>query len=236
MKRNNQIPFLLLLVGLTATFTAQAQPPVGPRPGGPGPMALAGPRPPQTPGIVALTNLSGTIQQFTANDESILDGFTLNTGSKTVAVRFPAHLGQAIQAAGKPGSKLTVTGVSELTPEGVEVFRLVSLTNGQTVVNDAPPAAPAVLPTPKSISVKGKVIDYQLDPQGQATGLKMSDQTLVRVPPHIASQLLTIAPKGSTISVDGYVRPIGEGQVQLTKQTVVEASTITVNGQSYLVR
>lgn len=238
MKRNHQIPFLLLLAGLATTFTVQAQPPVGPGPGpgGPGPVAFAGPRPPQATGMVALTSLSGTVQQFTANDESVLDGFTLNTGSKTVSVQFPAHLGQAIQAAGKSGSKVTVTGLSDVTPEGVAVFRLVSLTNGQTVVTDTPPAAPAVLPTPTPIVVKGKVVDYQLDRQGQVNGLRLSDQTLVRVPPHVAAQLMTIAPKESTITVDGFVHPTGEGQVRLTKQTIIEASTITANGQSFLVR
>ncbi len=237
MKRNHQISFLLLLVGLAAIVTTQAQPPIGPGgSGGPSPVALAGPRPPQTTGMVALTSLSGTVQQFTANDESVLDGFTLNTGSKTVAVQFPAHLGQAIQAAGKAGNKVTITGLSDVTPEGAAIFRLVSLTNGQTVVTDTPPTAPAVLPNPTPITVKGKVVDYQLDRQGQVNGLRLSDQTLVRVPPHVAAQLVTIAPKESTISVDGYLHPIGEGQVRLTKQTIVEASTITANGQSFLVR
>lgn len=227
---------MLILAGLTGTFTVQAQPPVGPGGPGPGPAAFAGIRPPQPSGMVALTTMSGTIQQFTANDESVLDGLTLNTGSKTVAVQFPAHLGQAIQAAGKSGSKVTVTGSSDTTPEGQSVFRLVSLTNGQTVVTDTPPAIPAALPTPTPITVKGKVVDYQIDRQGQVNGIRLSDQTLVRVPPHVATQLTTLAPKGSTISVEGYVHPIGEGQVRLQKQTIVEASQITVNGQSFLVR
>lgn len=234
MKRKNQLLLLLAVVGLAGTFTAHAQPPVGS--GGPGPNAFAGIRPPQPSGMVALTTLSGTIQQFTANDESVLDGFTLNTGSNTVAVQFPAHLGQAIQAAGKSGSKVTVTGSTDTTPEGTAVFRLVSLTSGQSVVTDTPPAAPAALPTPTPITVKGKVADYQINRQGQVSGLRLSDQTLVRVPPHVAAQLTTLAPKESTVSVTGYVQPVGEGQVRLQKQTIVEASQITVNGQSFLVR
>ncbi|GAB4022336.1 hypothetical protein GCM10028773_34680 [Spirosoma koreense] len=186
--------------------------------------------------MVALTTLSGTVQQFTANDESVLDGLTLNTGSKTVAVQFAPHLGQAIQTTGKAGSQVTVTGLADVTPEGTTVFRLVSLSNGRTVVTDTPPAAPAVRSAPTSITVKGKVIDYSLDRQGQVNGLRLSDQTLVRVPPHVAAQLMTIAPKGTAISVDGYVCPIGEGQVRLQKQTILDASLITANGQSFLVR
>lgn len=238
MKRNHQFVSLLTILGLAATLTTQAQPPIGPGrgPAGPGPVAFAGLRPPQAPGMIALTTLSGTVQQFTANDESVLDGFTLNTGSQTVAVQFPAHLGQAIQAAGKAGSKVTLTGSSDTTPEGTTVFRLVSLTSGQTVVTDTPPAAPATLPTPTPASVKGKVVDYQVDRQGQVNGLRLSDQTLVRVPPHVAAQLVSVAPKESTVSVEGYVHPVGEGQVRLSKQTIIDATQITVNGQSFLVR
>lgn len=234
MTRKLQLASLVVLAGLAGNYTAQAQPPVGP--GRPGPAEFAGIRPPQTPGLVALTTLSGIIQQFTANDESVLDGFTLNTGEKTVTVQFPPHLGQAIQSAGKQGSKVTITGSSDVVPEGGTVFRLVSLTNGQTVVNDAPPAIPAVPPTPTPITVKGKVVDYQLDRQGQIMGIRLSNQSIVRVPPHTATQLSTIAPKGSTISVEGYAHPVGEGEVRLKKQTIVEASQLTANGQSFLVR
>lgn len=237
MKRKPQILLLLLVTGLATTLTTQAQPPLGPgsnRPGGA--MALAGPRPPRASGILALTTLSGTIEQFTANDESVLNGFTLNTGSKTVAIQFPPRMGQTIQTANKAGNKVTVTGSSDNTPDGQTIFRLVSLTSGQTVVTDTPSAAPATLPTPTPIRVKGKVVDYQLDRQGQVNGLRLSDQTLVRVAPHAGAQLMTIAPKESTISVEGYVRPAGAGEVRLSKQTVVEATQLTVNGQSFLVR
>ncbi|RRB07073.1 hypothetical protein [Larkinella rosea] len=47
MKRNHQILFLLIIIGLAASVTYQAQPPVGP-----GPVAFAGLRPPQTADIV----------------------------------------------------------------------------------------------------------------------------------------------------------------------------------------
>ncbi|GAB3995225.1 hypothetical protein GCM10028807_34830 [Spirosoma daeguense] len=235
MKRNHQLLSLLIIIGVAVALTTQAQPSLGPG-RGPGPVAFAGIRPLQVPGMVALTTFSGTVQQFTANDESVLDGFTINTGSQTVAVRFPAHMGQAIQAATKAGSKVTVTGSSDTTPEGITVFRLASLTSGKTVLTETPPAAPATLPTPTPTSVKGKVVDYQLDRQGQVNGLRLSDQTLVRVPPHVATQLVSVAPKESTISVEGYVHPIGEGQVRLSKQTIINATQITVNGQSFLVR
>ncbi|WP_420152701.1 hypothetical protein [Siphonobacter sp.] len=229
---------LLVLAGMASVVTLQAQPPVGP---GPGPAAFrpgppAGPLPLQQPGLVALTTLSGTVQDFTANDESVLDGFTFNTEGKKVAVQFPPHLGQAIQAASKSGRQVTITGSSELTPEGQSMFRLVSLTSGQTVVTDTPPAAPATPPTLTPTTFKGKVLDYQLNKQGQVNGLRLSDQTLVRVPPHLAAQVIAVAPKESTVSVEGYVQPTGEGQVRLQKQQVIEASVLTVNGKSFLLR
>ncbi|QKZ14182.1 hypothetical protein [Spirosoma sp. KUDC1026] len=78
--------------------------------------------------------------------------------------------------------------------------------------------------------------DFRLNREGQINGLIMSDQTVVKVPPHVAGQLATLVPKGSTITVDGYAQPLGEGQVQLQKHTTVRASVLTVGGQSYLIQ
>ena len=236
MKRKHQVLTPLLLAIVATGSTLNAQPPVGP--GKPGPAPFGAHRPVQASGMISLTTLSGTVQKFTANDEFILNGFTLQTGAKTIIVQFPSHLGQAIQKASKLNDEVTVTGVSDITPEGEAIFRMVGLTNGKNVVTDGPPSSSPVLAivSPTPITAKGKVVDYLLNKQGQVNGLLLSDQTLVKVPPHAVGQLITIAPKETNISVEGYVRPVGEGQVRLQQQTIVEASLITVNGQSFWVR
>lgn len=226
----------MLLAGIVAGISAvQAQPPVPHGPGKPGRPATEN-RSRPAEGLVALTTLNGTIGEFTTNDEAILNGFTLNTGSATTTVQFPAHLGKAIQSAGKTGSNVTITGLNEVTPEGVSVFRLYNLTSGGTTVADTPPSLPLTPATPQAITVKGKVLDYLFDKQGQINGLQLSDQTIVHVPPHIGSQIRDIVPKASEVSVDGFVKPLGEGQIRLRKLTVVEASLISANGKSFLMR
>lgn len=210
----------------------------GPRPGGPRPphQQPGGPGAPQPQAITSLTALTGTVNQLTANDDGILNGFTLNTGATPTAIRFAAHMGQQVNAALKPGSQVTVTGYTKTSPDGETTFQAVKMTAGKTQLVDAAPVRPQTPATPAQQTITGKVADYQLGRNGQANALILSDQTVVKVPPHVAGQLATLAPKGSTITVDGYAQSLGEGQVQLQKHNIVRASVLTVAGQSYLVR
>lgn len=188
--------------------------------------------------LTALTTLSGTVGQWTGNDDYMLDGFTLTGGSAgTTTVRFPAHLGQQIQKAVKPGASVKVTGFSEARPDGGTQFRLTSLTSGSTTVIDSPPLRSDREPAqPEAVTITGKIADYRLDRQGKVNGLIMSDKTIVRIPPHVAYQLTNLVTKGSTITVQGFNRPVREGQVQLERVNILQASVLTINGQQYLVR
>jgi len=229
-----------LLVATSGIVAAQP-PMLPPRPGGlqapgPGLPGPAGVRPPVESGMTALTTVTGKVKQFTGNEEEILDGLTLTTASTTTAVRFSPHLGQSISGAVKPGDQLSVSGYSEVTPEGESIFHLVSLTNGKTTITETPPTPPASLPVPTRTTVSGKVTDFQLDRQGRVNGLWLSNQTLVKVPPHVAGQLVTLAPRQTEVTVEGNVQPLMEGQVRLQKRNVIDASQLTVNGQSYLIR
>jgi hypothetical protein len=65
-------------------------------------------------GLTALTTVTGTIGQLTGNDDYILNGFTLKTASGSLTtVKFPAHLGQSVQQAVKPGNTVSVTGFTD---------------------------------------------------------------------------------------------------------------------------
>ncbi|WP_254448750.1 hypothetical protein [Spirosoma rhododendri] len=209
----------------------------GPRPGGPRPPhhQPGGPGAPQPQAITSLTTLTGTVNQLTANDDGILNGFTLNASPATT-VRFATHLGQQVNATLKPGSQVTVMGYQKTGPTGETTFQLVKMTAGKTQLVDTAPVKPQTPATPAQQTITGKIADYQLGRDGQANALILADQTIVKVPPHVAGQLTTLAPKGSTITVDGYAQSLGEGQVQLQKHNIVRASVLTVAGQSYLVR
>lgn len=189
-------------------------------------------------GLTSLTTVSGTVGQLTANDDFILDGFTLNAGSgSATTVKFPAHLGTQVQKAIKAGSTVSVTGYSEKTPTGETRFRMNSLTAGKTTVVDAAPVRPATTPdAPALTTATGKIADYRLDRGGRVNGLVLDDKTVVSLPSRVASQLTDLAKKGSTITVQGYPKTLRDGQVQLEKVNVLRASVLTINGQQYLVR
>ncbi len=189
-------------------------------------------------GLTSLTTVSGTVGQLVGNDDFILDGFTLNSGSAAVTtVKFPPHLGVQVQKAIKTGSNVSVTGYSEKTSNGEARFRMNSLTSGKITVVDTPPARPAGIPdTPTLTTATGKIADYRLDRGGRVNGLVLNDKTIVSIPSHVAYQLTDLAKKGSTITVQGYSRNLRDGQVQLEKVNILRASVITINGQQYLVR
>lgn len=189
-------------------------------------------------GLTSLTTLSGTVSQWSTNDDDILDGFSFTSSTNSsIAVKFPTHLGQQIQKSVKPGSSISVTGFTETTREGESRFRMTSLTAGKTTIVDTPPAAPTTPPSaPTLTTVTGKIADYRLGRDGRVNGMVLDDKTIIRIPPHVAYQLTNLAKKGSTITVQGYAKPLREGQVQLDKTTILNASVLSINGQQYLIR
>ena len=188
-------------------------------------------------GLLSLTTVTGTVGQFTGNDDFILDGFTLTGSGTATTVKFPPHLGQQVQKAIKAGSSVSVTGYQETRPQGQAQFRMNSLTVGKTTIMDTPPVRSTAAPeTPSLVTATGKIADYQIDRGGRVNGLVLDDKTIVRIPAHVAYQLTDLAKKGSTITVQGYPRSLRDGQVQLEKANVLRASVLTINGQQYLVR
>ncbi len=188
-------------------------------------------------GLTALTIINGTVGQLTSNDDSILDGFTLTSSASTTNVSFAPHLGQQVQQAIKPGSAVSVTGFAEKNREGTNQFRMISLTASKITIMETHPARPSTPPAaPTLTTVTGKIIDYKISRRGQVNGLVMTDNVIVRIPPHVAYQLTNLATKGTTVTVQGYARPLREGQVQLRPLTILRASVLTINGQQYLVR
>ncbi len=188
-------------------------------------------------GLTSLTTVTGTVGKLVGNDDLIFDGFVLNAGATPTTVKFPPHLGEQIQKAIKTGNTVSVTGYADGAPQGETRFRLVSLTAGKTTVFDTPPARPTTPPAaPTLTTATGKIADYKLDRQGRVNGLVLTDNTVVRIPAQVAYQLTNLATKGAAITVQGYAKPLREGQVQLEKTNILRASVLTINGQQYLVR
>ncbi|MEZ0542072.1 hypothetical protein [Fibrella arboris] len=204
-------------------------------PGRPGKIGRKGGPNGRETGLLPLTTVTGSVGELTGNDDYILNGFTLTGGSKPMTVQFAPHLGKQVQQTIKAGSSVSVTGFADTRPDGESRFHMTSLTAGKTTITDAPPATPPAPVAPVMSTITGKITDYKLDRSGRVNGLVINDN-LVHVPPHIAYQLTNLAKKGTDITVQGYTRTLGEGQVQLQKANILRASVLTINGQQYLVR
>lgn len=221
-------------------------PPAGgpqpPRPGagpgrpGEGPGRPGGPGAPKG-GVQALTDFSGTLTDYTAaNDDQVYDAFTLKTSTATETVRFPRHLAQALMAAAKAGSQVTVSGFRDTDPEGRTALHLVSLTAGGQTVRDTPPVRPTTPPTEESTTVRGTVQRLAQDPKGRTNAVVINDGTILRLPPNAAEQLAEKLKVGATVAATGALRAPVAGEVAAKPVRVVRAQTITLDGVQFLVR
>ena len=219
-----------------------------------GPAGPNGPRPPRGPhgpgkggpkgehgGLQTITDVRGTLSTYVANnDDQVYDAFVLRpeTGAADT-VRFPRHLGQQLQAAARAGSAVTVSGVRHTGPDGRPHFRFVSLSSGGQTINDAPPVRPSTPPTAETTTAKGSIKELRRDPKGRIRGVVLSDQTVVRLPPHALEQLGDKLTVGATLEATGNLRTAQAGEARVAGTTaprMVHAQTLALGGVKYLVR
>ncbi|MCF0059137.1 hypothetical protein [Dyadobacter sp. CY356] len=232
----------LFISGLTCSTNVFAQiagPSAGPvlaGPAGPGPRPVHGAPVPGETGLRAVTTFQGKVVKLQGNNDFTFDGFYILNGTDSLLVKFPAHMGTQISALTKPGSQVTVSGVLENPPLGPKEIRMVNLTAGGKTLTDTPPAA---LPAPVQETVitgNGKVTALQKDREGRVNGLFVDNKTVLRLPPHVTSQIENSVTKGTAIAYSGSQKTKQQGEVALEDYKVIRCSTITINGQQYLVR
>jgi hypothetical protein len=96
-----------------------------------------------------------------------------------------------------------------------------------------PPPACRPLPAPQAVAVqgpattfRGSVKQFNYGPEGEVTGLLLSNGTLVNFPPEMGSQLASVAKEKSQVSVVGYSRQ------SISGRNVVDATSMTAGGQT----
>lgn len=237
---------LSLMAGLAfaqapnANNVAPPPPPVG-RPG-------EMPPPPPIPGmpnagpvlngeLKTLTVLTGKITAYVANDRYIYNCFTMQTGNQLSTVEFPEGLGLQLMNAAKKGETITVKGFNDVGPDGVSRFHFVSATAGKSQIADTPPATPLEPVTAVAKTYTGSIIDFKRDQLGGINGLNLDNKIVVDLPSHVMQQLQTLLKTGDKIEVSGFkdTPPAGVALVA-NAPTMIHPETITVNGQTYLLR
>jgi hypothetical protein len=232
---------LMMAVLITATaFTGSVQ--AQPGPGVPGmsplpPGAGRGAIPPPPGGeLQQVTAFQGRVVKMNSNDDYVYDGFYMLNGTDSLLVKFPAHLGSQVTGIAKTGTEVSVKGVLHIPPVGVKEISMVSLTaNGQTIIDTPPDTAPTP-PVETFVKGQGKIISLQADPDGRTTGFMVDNKTILHIPPHIAMQLGAMIQVGSNIAYTGMQKVVTQGEVSAASYAVVHCTTITVNGQQYLVK
>jgi hypothetical protein len=187
--------------------------------------------------VQALSDFSGTITGYTAaNDDQVYDAFGFKTSTGTDTVRFPRHLGQALLAAAKPGSTVTITGFRGTNPQGRAALHLVSLSSGGQTLRNTPPAPPTTPPTEETVTVRSSVQRLAQGPDGRTTALVLADGTVLRLPPAAAEQLAQKLKTGAAVAATGTLRTARPGEVAARPVRVVNAQTLTLDGSQFLVR
>jgi hypothetical protein len=212
-----------------ANSPALTPPPPGP-PGQPRP----GPQPPNS--LQQLTAVNGKVSGYLTNDRYEYDGLSLQAGNNTITVRFPAHLGAQVMKSAPKGSEITINGFYENSPLGANEFHLVNATIGNTVITDALPAANVTPPAEVQQNFTGSISDFRRGPDGMVNGLILGGKEVIELPPPAAGQLQGLLTAGEKISGTGIKTIPPDGVVMAQNLQVIHPQTLTVNGQTYLIR
>jgi len=180
-----------------------------------------------------MTTIQGKVVKFEVNHDYVYNGFYLNTGSESILVKFPPHMGSQIVGAVKTNSDVTVNGVLDYSPFGDRELRMESLTANGKIIYNYPPSHPPVPPVENFVSNSGKVISQQVDRKGRLIGLIVDNNTILRIPRHVGYQLGNMLQNGTNVTYTGLQKQPKDGEVKSANYTIVHCRTININGQEY---
>ena len=223
---------------------AGAPPPAGP-PGIAGPGRTPPPPPPGGPGDPAgagartlqqLVTVQGTVNAYTANDNNEYDGLTLQSGGQSLNVRFAPHMAEQLMATAKAGVTINIQGFYETTPEGLNVIHLVNATAGSRTIYDSPPTPPTSAPEETIETFSGTITDLRRDRMGNPNGILLSGSRVIDLTPDVYNQLQTSLKPGTSLTGSGTRATPPPGVVLAQNIQTIHPQTLTINGQTYMVR
>jgi len=244
MKHFIKIGFVILSLALPALYACSQPPapPAGPPlagPAGPGrvpPPPPGGPNGPGVRSIQQLLTLQGTVGYYTSSDSNVYDGFTIRTNGQILTIRFAPHMAAALMAAAKPGGAISLQGFYESTPEGANVVHLITATVGGQTLYETPPTPPSNPPIETIQPFAGTISDLRRDRLGAPTDIVLSGGRIVELTPGVYDQLQAYLKPGSAVSGSGSRLTPPPGVVPVQGTETILPHTLTLNGQTYMVR
>ncbi len=173
----------------------------------PAPSAEGNALPPPPPPVQGTTTqLSGTIERFLVNPNGDVDALLLQDH---IQIDIPPHLSAMLVTRVHTGERIRITGYRIGT---LPIMRatLIATTDGQTVMQDTPLAAPPPRPQPPTppalqpMQAKALVSSPIYAPQGDIAGVLLADGTALRIPPPAVVRLGNLLDVGNPISAKGF--------------------------------
>jgi hypothetical protein len=197
-----QLPILLLAASSAIGLFAQDAPPPPP--------------PDAAPSSANTSTVSGRISQLNYDHEGRLDGFVL---SNNTLVQLPRDWAFQLESAARPGEQVKATGWVRPTQSGMQVVDPQMLSVGSRNLSMKQPSRPA------PFTGNGVIKQLNYGRQGEVNGFVLQNGTFVKTPAFDGNSP-TVIKAGSNIGFSGMAHTSPEGK------TVVDAQSITVNGQT----
>ena len=178
-----------------------------PRPNGPAPAGV-------------YTTVTGSVSQLNYDREADINGFLLNNNT---FVHLPPRAALRVAGAIRPGDTVQVAGLAQTSPGGSQQIEAQSIQDRSSGKSFTVPQPGAAAP----YSGSGRIQQLNYGPDGAVNGFLLNDGTLANVPPFSAGNPSSIR-VGTSVSYSGYARKT------MSDRTVVDAQSLTINGQQLM--
>ncbi len=161
-----------------------------------------------------LPSFSGKVQQFTLSSRGEIDGLILSDGTE---VKTPPHLSTSIAYAIKPGDSVTIHGLHAAAMPLLQATSITDHASGRTIIDTESgpgPAGPRRLSVAEAadlVEVQGSIRMSLHGARGEINGVLLTDGTVLRLPPDVASSMDTFLQPGRNVVAQGedVSNPIG---------------------------
>lgn len=171
-------------------------------------MAPQAPPPASAPFMAQQQSLvaTGTISRFVINPEGDVDGFIL---ADSALVHFPPHMSLQLVSLAHRGDTVRIVGLRDGSGN-VSAQQITNERTGQQLVDQPPPvdvthAPPALRGAGLvKLSVKGTVMRVTTAPRGEPDRVMLKDGTIIKMPPPVARQFMSLLRPDVVIAARGY--------------------------------
>ena len=172
--------------------------------------------------------VSGKVQEILKNDHGDVDGLSLEDG---VTIHFPPHTGVSVTRMVVVGDRIEVRGHKHTRPKGDVVLEAERIVNGDEsldIERPQPPRRPKHGPGhehDKPMNATGTVQAFVSNRHGDVDGLRLSDGTEVKLPPHLGDELQALTKIGEKVRIEGRRHETPEGDVHLHADRIVATAS-----------